>query len=191
MILSNVSKFPIVVIAPPRSGSSVICAQIGIDMNIRYYSDITYAPDKNEVTKFLDFIQTTDQYVVKFHSFDMHKYPSWLTDKILKGETYNVKVTRNNLLHQVASAYVAQMRQLYHYDSVDTTNYTGPMLIKMKAIYQSIDRTKKAVAELDASPVPFDEIIEYTDHVYNDNACVKTPLPSNYDFILKVIQSVL
>lgn len=191
MILSNVSKFPVVVIAPPRSGSSVICAQIGIDLNIKHFSDITYAVDQKEIEKFLEFIQSTDQYVMKFHSFDMYKYPSWLVDKILNGETYNVKVTRNNLLLHVASAYVAQMRQLYHYDSVDVSNYNGPMLIKMRAIEQSISRIKKAVEELDSLPVPFDTVIEYSDYVYDGDACARTPLPSNYNAILKVIESVL
>lgn len=191
MILSNVSKFPIVVIAPPRSGSSVICAQIGIDLNIRHFNDITYSSDQNEVTKFLDFIQTTDQYVVKFHSFDMYKYPSWLTDKILKGETFNVKVTRNNLLLQVASAYVAQMRQLYHYDLVDPSIYNGPTPIKIRAMFQSINRIKNAIDDLNSLVVPFDEVIEYADHVYDDNACAKTPLPSNYNEILKIIERML
>jgi hypothetical protein len=188
MILSNVSKFPIVIIAPPRSGSSIICGQIGIDFNIRHYSDITYADDQNEVAKFLDFIQTTDQYVVKFHSFDMHKYPSWLTDKIFKGETYNVKVTRNNLLLNIASTYVARMRKLYHYDLVDVSDYTGPMPIKISEIIMSIYQTTKAVAELDALPVPFDEVVEYADHVYDEHVVIKTPLPSNYDEILKFIK---
>jgi hypothetical protein len=191
MILSNITKFPIIVIGPPRSGSSVICAQIGIDLNIRHFNDITYAPQPDEMKKFMDYITNTDQYVLKFHSFDIEKYPSWLTKKIYNGETYNVKLKRNNILLQVASTYIAQVRELYHYNKSDVSMYNTPIEIKIVDIAQCIVRAKKAIAELDVLNVPFDAHITYEDHIYNDNAGVKTPLPSNYDELLKTIEKLL
>lgn len=191
MILNNVTKFPIVVIAPPRSGSSVICSQIGIDLKIRHINDITYAPDQNEVTKFLDFAKGTDQYVMKFHAYDIKKYPSWLTDRIYKGETYNVKVTRKNLVQHVASLYIASRRNLYHYDLVDLNNYHGLVEINYPKIHLAVEYIKKYTTELNALPVPFDEVVEYEDQLYDDHACVRTPLPSNYDEIIEEIRKII
>jgi hypothetical protein len=191
MILSNVTRFPIILIGPPRSGSSVTCAQIGIDLNIKHFNDVTYSPDTTEMEKFLDYIKSTDQYILKFHSFDIEKYPNWLTEKIYKGETYNVKLKRNNLLLNIASSYIAQVRKLYHYYGSDISMYSKPIEIKSFIIEQCIVRIRKAIAELESLTIPFDNVITYEDHVYDDIAGIKTPLPSNYAELLKAIEKLL
>jgi hypothetical protein len=191
MILSDVKKFPIVLIAPPRSGSSVICSQIGLDFNLRFFNDITYSTIENTKEEFLDFIQNTDQYVIKFHAFDINKYPSWLIDNIYKGSTHNIKVTRNNQLLHLASIYIARKRKLYHYDRVNLNDYYDPIEIDRRYIVKCFIELKKTVLELNSLPIPFDTIINYEDYQYEDYACVKTPLPSNYNDLLAEIKKLL
>lgn len=191
MILDNVTKFPIVIIAPPRSGSSVICSQIGLDLNIKYFNDVTYSTDKNEMSNFLEFIDKTDQYVVKFHAFDINKYPKRLIDRIFQNETYNVKVVRGNLPLHVASIYTARKRNLYHYDHVNLEYYRSPIEIDRLYIAKCISVVKGNIKELEHIPVEFDKTIIYEDYNYRDDVIIKTPLPSNYNELLEEIKKEL
>ena len=191
MILNNVTKFPIVIIGPPRSGSIVTCKQVGIDLGIRHFFDLTYRDDQTELNDFLDFAKTNDQYVIKFHSFDIEKYPTWLTDKIYNRTAYNVKLVRKNILLHATSFYIAGIRNRFHYDNINTEDYAGPIDINIFRIVRSIRHLRKIITELENLPVPFDAIIEYENCKYNDNLSTKTPLPSNYNELLTIIDKLL
>jgi len=190
MILSNVEKYPIIIIAPPRSGSSVICAQIGRDLNLPFFSDITYSSDKTEIENCFSFIKDNDKFVMKFHAFDMYKYPEWLLNKIKLGKTYNIKVSRKDFVSHLASVYIAEVRDLYHYDQVDVSLYNDAMEINAKQMSHCIFRLTKAIKELENLNIPFDNFVDYEDYQYDDDACVKTPLPSNYNQIIEFIQDI-
>lgn len=191
MILENVSKYPIILIGPPRSGSSVICAQIGKDFNLPIFSDITYSSDKTEIENCFSFIKDTDKFVMKFHAHDMHKYPEWLINKVRSGETYNIKVLRKDIVGQLASAYIAEIRNLYHYDNVDVDTYSDTIEINLKKISNCIFRMTKFINELENLDVPFDRVLNYEDSQYDDGVCVKTPLPTNYNEIVEFIQNFI
>lgn len=191
MILRNVTKFPIVLIAPPRSGSSVICSQIGLDFNLKHYNDVTYSTIENAKEEFLEFIQNNNQYVLKFHAFDIDKYPKWLIDNIYNGLTYNIKVTRTNKLLHLASVYIARKRKLYHYDRVNLNDYSGPIEIDRRYIVKCFTELQKTIIELDELPIPFDTVLNYEDCKYEEYACVKTPQPSNYNELLEEIKKLL
>lgn len=191
MILTNVNKFPIVVIGPPRGGTSVICRQIGIELGIRHFNDITYAPDKTEIDTFIEYITTTDKYVVKFHPFDMQDYPSWLIEKVYSNLTYNVKIIRTDVSKQITSAYIAQMRNLYTYDSINTEQYTEDLEVNLNKLKHCIQRIQKNNMELDNLSVKFDSIIDYEKLDYNTFVSTKTPQPSNYEVILKLVRSLI
>ena len=191
MILNNVTKFPIVIIAPPRSGSIITCKQIGVDLGIRHFFDLTYRDNQTEFNEFLDFAQTNDQYVIKFHSYDIEKYPTWLTDKIYNGSTYNVKVIRNNTSLQIASLYIAGIRDQFHYNSENTEDYIGPIDINTLHIVEAIRHIRRNIKELENLSVPFDAVIEYENCKYTDDISIKTPLPSNYNELLIRINKLL
>jgi hypothetical protein len=187
MILNNVTKFPIVLIGPPRSGSIVTCRQVGYDLGIKHFFDLTYTKDQTEFNEFLDFAQYNDQYVIKFHSFDIKKYPDWLTNKIYNRSTYNVKIIRKNIISHVASVYIAEMRNLYHYDNNNLKDYSGPIEINYKRMITCISRCLSDIDELEKMPITFDTVIIYEEQQYNDELSTKTPLPSNYDKLLTEI----
>lgn len=190
MILSNVSKLPIILIAPPRSGSSVICAQIARELNLPHYNDITYADDSTEVEKCFSYIKDSNNYVMKFHAFDMHKYPEWLINKIKSRETYNVKVERKDFINHVASVYIAEVRNLYHYDQVNIENYYDTITLRHPKMWNCISRLKKYIQELDNLDVVFDQVVAYEDYQYDNDVCIKTPLPVNYREILEFIKGL-
>ena len=190
MILSNVSKLPVIVIAPPRSGSSVICAQIGLELNLPHYNDITYADNYSEIENCFSYIKNNNNYVMKFHAFDMHKYPKWLLNKIKSGETYNIKVERKDFFSHVASTYIAEVRNLYHYDHVNVKSYNDIIELCLPKMWHCILRILKAKKELDKLDVTFDQVVAYEDHQYNDDVCIKTPLPTNYEEIIEFIKGL-
>jgi hypothetical protein len=191
MILSEVDKYPIVVIAEPRSGSSVICRQIGFDLDIPSFNDITYAPNSDEITKFLNFIKTTNKYVMKFHPHDMHKYPKFLLDKINNNESYNIKVIRKNKIEHIASVYISEVRNKYTYDNLNPDDHHDPVKVEVKRILGCIQRTAKNKMDLETLDVKFDKVVIYEDYIYDDGTCAETPKPSNYSQILSYIEVLL
>lgn len=191
MILENINKFPIVVIGAPRSGTSIICNQIGIDLKIQHFNDITYSNDVGEVKKFYTFLNCGEKFVVKFHPHDLQKYPVEFITKITNSETYNVKVIRSNLIRQIASIYIAEVRNLYTY-SADYKNDNSEITINLRKLIGCIQRTKKFNDELNNVNINFDCIIDYENcKEFSQTGIIKTPLPLNYNELIKVIEKYI
>jgi len=183
---SGVDKFPVVIIGPPRSGSNVVCRQIATDLNLPWFNDITYV-DKSEFVKFSEFIQTTDQYVVKFHAMDLLDYPNILIDKINNNQSYNIKIVRKNKVEQLASVYLSEIRKTYTYDRLNLDMYADEIIkIEKMRLARCLNRMHKNYLELENLKVSFDKVVIYEDYIY-DSGSVMTPKPKNYNDLLNLI----
>jgi hypothetical protein len=188
----EVKKLPVVVIGPPRSGSSVICRQLTNDLNILGYNDVTYSPDKTEFDKFSKLIQSTNEYVIKFHAADLINYPKFLLDKINNRETYNIKIVRQDKVAQLASVYLAEIRKTYTYDRLNLDMYADE-IIKIEKIRLAgcLKRMHKNYTELEELTVIFDKVVNYEDYVYDLGTAVITPKPKNYNELINIIENWL
>lgn len=192
--LAEVNKFPIVLIGPPSSGSSVICRQVAKDLSLPFFSDITWAPNKNEMINFTEFIKSTDKYVLKCHAEDLLKFPKLFLDKVYNDESYNIKIIRGNKIEQLASIYIAQIRNTYAYfyseSNLDTYNNQVIKLDKLQ-LFGCLKRMNKDSAALENLKVSFAKTIVYEDCVYDSNLLVVTPKPENYDELKNMCENLI
>jgi hypothetical protein len=187
----EVNKLPVVVIGPPRSGSSVICRQLTNDLNIPGYNDVTYSTDKTEFDKFAELIQSTNEYVIKCHAADLVNYPKFLLDKINNRETYNIKVVRQDKVAQLASVYLSEVRRIYSYEKLNLSNYNETIRIEKTRITKCLIRMHKNYTELEELNVIFDKIVNYEDYVYDLGTTVATPKPKNYNELINIIENYI
>jgi len=190
--LAEVNKFPVVLIGPPRSGSSVVCRQLAKDLSLPFFSDVTWSTDKMTLLEFSEFIETTDKYVVKCHIEDLPKYPKLFLNKVYNNESYNCKIIRNNPVEQLASIYLAEIRNTYMYSESNLDIYSN-QIIKLNK-YQVLRCLKKMNdyhSKLENTKVSFDKTFVYENHVYDSNLTVTTPKPENYDELKNMCELIL
>lgn len=191
--LSEVNKFPVVLIGPPRSGSSVVCRQIAKDLNLPFFSDITYSSDKTTLLEFLKFIETTEKYVVKCHIEDLPKYPKVFVDKVYNNESYNCKIIRNNHVEQLASIWLAEIRNTYTYSESTLDKYKNQNVKLFKIqLLRCLKRMNDWNSELENAKISFDKTIVYENYVYDSNFLTGiTPKPENYEELKNMCELII
>lgn len=188
----EVNKFPVVLIGPPRSGSSVVCRQVAKDLNLPFFSDVTWSPDKNNFVEFSKFIESTDKYVVKCHIEDLPKYPKLFLDKVYNNESYNIKILRNNHVEQLASIYLAEVRNAYMYPESNLDIYNEQVIkINKYRVLQCFKKMNGYHSALENTKVLFNKTIFYEDYDYDSNLTVVTPKPKNYDELIDMCELVI
>ena len=188
----EVNKFPVVLIGPPRSGSSVVCRQIAKNLNLPFFSDVTWSNDKTALLNFSEFIETTDKYVVKCHIEDLPKYPKVFVDKVYNNESYNCKIIRNNQVGQLASIYIAEIRNAYMYSESNLDKYNNQIVnLNKYQLLKCLKRMNDYHSALENTKVCFDKTFVYENYIYDSDLTVITPKPENYDEIKNMCELII
>jgi hypothetical protein len=178
----DTTKWPKVIIASPRTGSTAIANHIHSSYpDSRLFMEPNF--DNYAMAEYLKYSERNNQYVLKLLGSSIPLYPS----RILDNSVYKIKVIRRDYTSQIASHYLARTRNIWIY--THNTTMFDPVEIDVNSIKQSI-----VMVRYDRDIV--DKIIADCTLVYEDftNICsptVSTPRPSNYLDIVSTIASLI
>jgi hypothetical protein len=212
MIFPVPTKFPIIIISSPRTGSNALVEYYAKQYNLELFSEpdknifkteLVVQPKKNyidpHIETFLQFTETTNRYAVKLQSMNLlHFYPKRYIERVCTQSAFKIKLQRRDLAAQIASSYVARRRRNFYYNlSIDWASmpeYAQEIVIDESEIDGQILMMNKyndrSFAELEKMNIKFDAEIYYEDLGFIELAdSTKTPLPGNYHELLNAIRN--
>jgi len=198
----NNIKFPTLIISSPRTGSTILGDYISqIYSHVKFFSEPHL--NKNHYVEFLEYSKNSKDFILKIHAMDLHHYNINLKD------FYLIRLRRREIVNQIASLYLAQIRNKfggYNPDCLDYKQYTElAVRYDFKLLDRIINRTLKSNGHLNRfdhdSKVLLDLDLWYEDFNFDLNKVnfdvndllnrkyrvFKTPLPTNYDMLKKII----
>jgi hypothetical protein len=180
------------IVAGPRTGSTALGHYI-FDKNpdIKYFCE----PDLyvEYLKTFLDFYETNDNFVLKtMPDHFLRRYPNSVKDRLLNN-SLTIKLKRRDTAAQIASLYIAEQRELWHYDTcqLDDFNYLKeiPLEIKLDKVLVCLKRVLHTNKVLDNITTDLELYYEDLDLIETNKAL--TPNPSNYNEIIFVVTNIL
>jgi len=191
MILPEpIEKFPIIVLASPRTGSNPFTH----DLNVLYRKcKAFYEPEwsKEHWAEFLEFSRNNNNYIVKLMASSIPLYPKYVIDKLVNRTAYVFRLKRRNIIDQIASHYVARMRDVWCYQPTNKDSWTEfltnpqDIVIDLEQIDKSIKMVKYDV-EL-VNRYQSDQTLFYEDMDSLSSPDIKTPRPTNYQDVLNAV----
>lgn len=178
----NVTRWPAVILANYRTGSSALCYKLAADNNVSAHVEPTIAADR--LQRFVEAYNSDTNYVVKFMPDQIDSCN--LYRELLDSECYKIKLLRKNKVEQIASFYIAEMRdKWWTLSNEQEKNYFIP--INADVIKKSIDRilnTDSLLNDYDKA----DATIYYEDLGILEDIDRKPSLkPNNIDRLLEII----
>lgn len=191
-MISNIKKFPIIILASPRTGSTALGEHLSkLYPNLTYFLEPNF--DKTHMELFMNrFKSNSDDYILKLLGSSLNLYPSEVIAKIFSNEVFRIKIARKNIIEQVASHYVAAKRDIWDYRLIDNTyeNFTANNIeINFEKVRYSIESIKYENNII--SKIPADLTCFYEDFIQFNSPTEKTPKPINYNELLDVIKNYM
>lgn len=126
-LLDNITKFPVFVIASPRTGSTAVLRYISEKYDLAWYNEIHSGHNLDlESYNLISNPANTDWYVCKFFALDYKKHYSWINKK----DCFIIKLRRRNVLEQIFSHYAATVTDRFiYYDHPTQNNIQIPVNI--------------------------------------------------------------
>lgn len=195
MIDINVTKFPIIILANYRTGSSALAINIAKKYNLKYFSE----PFHNENTCNLDthkleFIHfytkhSDKKFLIKFMPSQISCFNPY--EEILSNAGYLIKIQRNNKVDQIASLYIADRRKKFFKLKMEKKeSYSMPIdmnkLIECCHVIMRNDYLLKELQYKEDTKISYEDLgfIPDTDHVLSDQ-------PENIEEIKNEIRKIL
>ena len=186
-----ITKTPILILASPRTGSTVLGEYIKTlcNKNLRYFIEPEYEGPR-AVKEFESFCKQSKEFIIKCHLVNLSKYDTSVSSYLLEN-SFKIRIKRKNFVKQVASLYIAHKRNLKWHYSTHELGLVYLIPIDTLHIQKCIHYIANANEILDNAPYVFDMDLIYEDlpPIYNNNYCI-TPKPKNYDKLLDVIQQL-
>jgi putative lipoic acid-binding regulatory protein len=206
----NVTTWPVVIIATPRSGSTELAFQIWKKYNlIRYPNEFKYIctgdnfdnlpesihcfiePDKHksDLEKLVKMHESGNKnYIVKLiiNNLADHK----IFSDILNEKCYKIKLDRENLEDQALSLYTAKVTGKWNQHTPSVDNFEVP--ISLSEIHNSIRDVKMHRAQLRSLNIDFDVSLMYEKLNFSNSVdCFKNIPPTNADKIRTLIEKFI
>lgn len=186
------ASFPVIIVASPRTGSGALSWHI---KNLHVGIEMFNEPDQASVKRldeFLRFQKTDNNWILKIMISSLDQYPDFIKDKINSGAYYRVKCSRRNLVDQIASHYVATIRDHWMYLKNDPSDqYLDlPVVINTKIIDRCISWINHDIKQLKTFEADTEIFYEDVKNLLNSGT-KKTPLPTNYEEIKAIIKQRL
>ena len=190
MINFEINKFPVLIVASPRTGSTALGEYIANTYNALYYNEPNMHPE--EMKKFVKNFILDNNFVLKILP-DMLKngqYPKHIMKKMLSSECFKIKLTRKNIIEQIASFYTCRNRKTWTYTETNCKNWIDNYIdIDQQEIKQS---TIWVIGQNNLlKQFKSDISLDYEDLSIIESVYKKTPRPLNYiDLINKIEDSL-
>ena len=188
-----------IIISTPRCGSSALTEYIASFNDIIKFNEPYLKTNKGEtIEDFKTAITENNPFVVKIHALDFYKY----NYEFPIGNYFKIRIRRKNLVEQIASTYVSIERSTWVYRKKTKLDemLVGEVDIDSKKIQRSIWIIKRYNRFVDTydflQDVKFDMDVWYEDireelEHHSNISLVKTPLPSNYNDLIKSIEKYI
>ena len=191
----DIQKFPIIILSSPRTFSTPIFDHI----NRKYeYVPGFSEPDNNpqELERFIDHASQSKNFILKIHAVKLSVFSKdFLANTILNPDNFFIRIRRRNLVDQVCSAYIAEMRRVwvYHPGNTEVTESfkNQPVVIDsnlVRSVYRKILKTNQGIDNVD---VKFDLDLYHEDMLGLETIVVPTPLPTNYSLLQEFIKGIV
>jgi hypothetical protein len=192
MLDFEIIKFPIIIIATPRTGSTAFANHLASKYpNLKLYLEPDNIPE--ELSDFLNYAKNNNDFILKVLVGSLVRYPMWFKIKLYTGIHYSIKLKRRSLIEQVASHYIAKNRNIwvYHKKNFDKwqNKIQGPINIDESAIKKTIKSVKSYIDYI--NPLVCDNTFFYEDMVNLNCQEIKTPKPTNYIDLINKIEDML
>ena len=174
----NPTRFPIILYANYRTGSSALCTKLANQFDLVEFTEPHYDP---EILQAL-IDMSHDNYIVKF----MPDQPVPIYKQLLASNAYIIKLYREDKVEQIASFYIAMMTGRWHMDIDLLSEYSVP--IDSNVIQQSINIIQSNDRMLDECNADITVTYEQLDYIEYG---IKTQQPTNYAEIKDTIKLVL
>lgn len=194
----NVTKLPVVILSSPRTGSTILAHDIKEELEKQGKSVNVYNEPmgSHEQQDFLDSIGK-ENYILKVHAHDLHKYPQTVIDMITNHDCFLVRIRRRNVEDQILSCYIAMKRNVWGFYS----NQTGTEQIANREaeeieieisqiIRWAISFIVQSNKALDNFEATFDLDLVYEDLSIKSNHLTRTPNPKNHAILKKLIKGI-
>jgi hypothetical protein len=192
----NVTKFPVVIISGARTGSTILAHDIQEELEkqgkiVNVYNE---PMGSHEQQSFLSSIGKED-YILKVHAHDLHKYPDSVIDMINKHDCFLVRIRRRNLEDQILSCYIAMKRNVWGFYSNQTgteqiVNREAEEIEISQSIRWAISFINQSNKALDNFEATFDLDLFYEDLSIKSNHLTRTPNPKNHSILKKLIKGL-
>lgn len=181
-------RYPVVILASPRSGSTALANHIHGKLE-----DVLLFQEPNLVRQwffdFLETVETTNKYVVKIHASQLNLYPERISNYLIhSNEPYRICIRRKNIIEQSLSRYIAVCRRTWVYKTANINEDIIP--INQLSIKKNIHLMEADNATLDSIGATFDTTIWYEDFDFRDSDGVKTPKPKNYEELYTAVTNI-
>ena len=172
-------RYPVVILASPRSGSTALANHIHGKLE-----DVLLFQEPDSIlpwfSNFLETAKTTNQYVVKIQTNRLNLYPKEMLDYLIhSSEPYRVCIRRRNKIEQSLSRYIATTRNKWVYQTTGISEDIIP--INNARIKNHIQLLETEIAILDSIGATYDTTIWYEDFDFGESDGIKTPKPKNYE----------
>jgi len=178
----DITKWPVVIIASPRTGSTAIANHIH-----SMYPDTTLFMEPNfdsyAMTEYLTYSSVNSKYILKLLGSSIPLYPRTILDH----SAYKIKVIRRDYTSQIASHYLARTRNIWTY--AHTTTQFDPVAIDIDSIKQSIIMVRYDRDIVDR--ISADCTLVYEDFTSFRSPTYKTPYPANYSELIDAITDII
>ena len=185
----NISKWPVIIFASPRTGSTILGEHIANIHNALYYNEPNMRPE--EMKTFLNNFTLDNKFVVKLMAemLGNDQYPNHIMKKMLSNECFKIKLTRKNIVEQIASFYTSRNRKTWVYDE---TNYNQWNNTCIDINYPEIEHSIKWVSYQNKllDKVVADISLSYEDLPTIESTFKKTPKPTNYPLLVDIIKQL-
>jgi hypothetical protein len=188
----NINKWPVVIFASPRTGSTAFGFHLlELHPEVRYFSEPNF--NSNEMKEFITFTNAKkNNYILKLLGGSLNLYPPDIIAKIFSNEVFKIKISRRNVVEQIASHYIADYRGIWQYHNADG-NYKELAInnieIELGLLRRSITRVHWDNDIIDK--ISSDLEFHYEDLLDIISPTKKTPLPTNYDLLIDTIKKLI
>lgn len=182
----KITKWPAIVIANYRTGSSPFAYKLGVDNKVAAFIEPTITNERQQA--FTDFLKTSQPYVVKFMPDQVDRLAHYQT--LLESDCYKIKLQRKNKVEQIASYYLALVKgKWFTAEHEQESDYFIPVI--SEKIDYSIDKILSVDKLLDKITV-VDQTIYFEDLPVFDDIDRKPSLkPKNLQRLYSLIESRL
>ena len=212
---SSVTGLPIIIISSFRTGSTLLAKQLEKEFISRGETPVLFhepgLASNNGTPKslinFTEYVKNGNRdYILKVHGHDLiapsfknnqwvNKYPDDLKN-IRDNAKFLIRIRRNNVIEQCASAYLTSVRQKWHYFVTDRLLANEKIQIDYAHLRHSVSGTLLANAICNMFPNQlFDLDLKYEDIDWStidmSLVLIPTPKPSNYEQLLIACAEVL
>jgi hypothetical protein len=189
LLILEITKLPIVIISGPRSGSTPFAYYI---QNIR--KDLKYFQEPNQnlgsLTEFSEFSKTSNNYILKIIVGTKEKYPNHIQRMIDNNECFTIGITRNNIIDQISSEYIANTVNRWHYfqnENYDLENINVPINLKR----MKFDINAVLFHQTEMCKIKCNLRLVYENIKTFDSNFLITPKPKNFEEIKTCINTLI